>query len=258
MPPAPLQPVQRALQKLQAAGKLPRGLSREQLAQIDRAVQKYSGDVSKRVLQKIVDDWKLKIESAQSMTTPAIQRSTIADLTRSVGSPEIADQIRFALKVSQEVASGAGQYLNQNLSPEVLDEYPALEFKRLFDRNVPRGLQRGPKGTIISVPEDNWPSRWAAAGAEAGDDDWLDWIGDAQTGRGVALKSSGIWQALGDGAGGYDDTLGNPFPPFAFNSGFMTFDVSRKEAVNLGLIGATDEAKPAPVNFAKLFAEVDA
>jgi hypothetical protein len=256
MTPDSLQPVQRALQKLQAAGKLPRGLSRDQLALLDRAVHKYSGDVSGRILQKVLADWKTKIEAAQSMAMPAVQRGVIADLTQFVGSEEVANSIRFALKVSQEVASGAGQYLNQNLSPEALDEYPALEFRRLFQRDMPRGLKRGPKGTLISVPDDNWPSRWAAAGAEAGDEDWLDWIGDAQNGRGVALKSSGIWQALGDGAGGYDDTLGNPFPPFAFNSGFMTFDVSRKEAVNLGLIGATDEARPAKINFAKLFAEV--
>jgi hypothetical protein len=248
--------VAQALQKLQAEGKLPVGIAREQLAKLSQAIQKYSGEVSERIIKKILEDWKSKIEAAQSMTMPAMQRGAVADLTQFVGSTEIADRIRFALKISQEVASGAGQYLNQNLSPEVLDEYPALEFRRLFSRMVPRGLKRGPKGAYIMVPEDNWPSRWAAAGEEAGDEDWVDWEGDAQGGRGVALKSSGIWQALGDGAGDYDDTLGNPFPPFAFNSGFMTFDVSRKEAVNLGLIGADDEAKPAPINFSKLFAEV--
>lgn len=247
-----------AIATLQKAGKLPAGLSAEQVAALQRALMKYSGEVSERIIQKILADWKDKIAAAQSATAPAVQRGVIADLVQFTGSEEIAGSIRFALKISQEVASGAGQYLNQNLSPEVLDEYPALEFRRLFDRNVPRGLQRGPKGTLIMVPEDNWPSRWAAAGAEAGDDDWLDWEGDAQGGRGVALKSSGIWQALGDGAGGYDDTLGNPFPPFAFNSGFMTFDVSREEAVKLGLMAEGDEARPAKINFASLFAEVTA
>jgi len=248
--------VAQALQKLQAEGKLPQGLSCEQLAKLSRAIQKYSGEVSDRIIKKILADWKDKIQAAQSLTDPASQRGVIYDLTQFVGNEEIANSIRFALKISQEVASGAGQYLNQNLSPEVLDEYPALEFKRLFDRTVPRGLKRGPKGALIMVPEDNWPSRWAAAGAEAGDEDWLEWEGDAQEGRGVALKSSGIWQALGNGAGGYDDTLGNPFPPFAFNSGFMTFGVHRDEAVNLGLIGADEVAKPAKINFAKLFSEV--
>ncbi len=244
------------LAQLQREGKLPAGLSPAQLAPLEKSFAKWNGEVSQRIVQKILADWQSKIQTAQSLTEPAAQRGVIYDLTKFVGNDEIASSIRFALKISQEVASGAGQYLNQNLSPEVLDEYPALEFKRLFDRTVPRGLKRGPKGALIMVPEDNWPSRWAAAGAEAGDDNWLDWEGDAQGGRGLALKSSGIWQALGDGAGGYDDTLGNPFPPFAFNSGFMTFDVSRKEAVNLGLIGVDEEAKPAPINLAELFAEV--
>jgi hypothetical protein len=243
------------LAQLQREGKLPAGLSPSQLALLEKSFAKWTGEVNERIVQKILADWQDKIKAAQSLTDPAAARGIIYDLGQ-FAAPEVADSIRFALKISQEVASGAGQYLNQNLSPEVLDEFPALEFKRLFDRTVPRGLKRGPKGALIMVPEDNWPSRWAAAGEEAGDEDWLAWEGDAQTGRGVALKSSGIWQALGDGAGGYDDTLGNPFPPFAFNSGFMTFDVSRKEAVNLGLIGAAEEAKPARINFAKLFAEV--
>ena len=244
------------LAQLQREGKLPAGLSPAQLAPLEKSFGKWNGEVSQRIVQKILADWQSKIQAAQSLTEPAAQRGVIYDLTKFVGNDEIASSIRFALKISQEVASGAGQYLNQNLSPEVLDEFPALEFKRLFDRNVPRGYKVGKKGGFIEVPEDNWPSRWAAAGAEAGDDNWLDWEGDAQGGRGVALKSSGIWQALGDGAGGYDDTLGNPFPPFAFNSGFMTLDVSRQEAVNLGLIGENEEAKPASIDFSQLFAEV--
>ena len=52
----------------------------------------------------------------------------------------------------------------------------------------------------------------------------------------VALKTSPIWQALGDGAGGYRDTLGNPYPPFAYGSGLAWADVSRDEAIELGLI----------------------
>lgn len=242
--------------KLQREGKLPAGLSTDQAAKLAKSFNRWVGQVSDRVLQKLFEDWEAKVKASQSMTQPDEQRGAIYDLGKFVESEEVADSIRFALKISQEVASGAGQFLNQNLSPEVLDEYPALEFKRLFDRDVPRGFKRGPKGGLIVVPDDDWPTRWAAAGDAAGDDDWLDWEGDAQTGRGVALKSSGIWQALGDGAGDYDDTLGNPFPPFAFNSGFMTFDLGRSEAVKLGLIGAEEAAKPAKIDFSKVFAEV--
>lgn len=230
--------------ELQRAGKLPRSLSASQTAQLTRSLQKYSGEVSARVLQKILDDFKSKIESAQSMTEPAQVRGVLADLTAFVGDTEVSDKIKFALDVSQQVASGGGRYLNQNLSTEALDEYPALELKRMFTRDVPRGYKRGPKGVIQEVPDADWPSRWESAGGELID------------GRMVALKSDDIWQNLGDGDGGYGDALGNPFPPFAFNSGFMTYEISRKDAVELGLMDEGDEAKPAPINFSKLFAEV--
>ena len=42
--------------------------------------------------------------------------------------------------------------------------------------------------------------------------------------------------ALGEGVGGYDDSLGNAYPPFAFNSGMWTFDVGYDEAVDLGVL----------------------
>ena len=58
----------------------------------------------------------------------------------------------------------------------------------------------------------------------------------------VALKTSPIWAALGNGAGGYRDTLGNPFPPFAYGSGLAWADVSRDEAIELGLISSSDAA----------------
>jgi len=51
----------------------------------------------------------------------------------------------------------------------------------------------------------------------------------------VALKDSPIWKALGDGAGGYDDTIGNPYPPFTLNSGVMWQEVDSDDCESLGL-----------------------
>lgn len=235
-----------AIAALQKAGKLPAGLSARQISLLQKSLQKYAGEIGQRLVDDVLADFKSKIESAQSMTEPETIRGALADITEFSGSTDIANQIKFAVHVSQQVASGGGRYLNQNLSPEALDEYPALELKRMFSRVLPRGLKRGPKGTIIEEPDDGWPARWEAAGGELIDD------------RMVALKSDPIWQAIGDGDGGYEDTLGNPFPPFAFNSGFMTFEVSRKEAEALGLLESGEEAKPAQIDFSNLFAGVGA
>ena len=54
-----------------------------------------------------------------------------------------------------------------------VDEYPALELYRLYDRDVPRGFQSGPKGTLIPVPDDDWPSRFEDACNASGDEDAL-------------------------------------------------------------------------------------
>ena len=76
----------------------------------------------------------------------------------------------------------------------------------------------------------DWQERWLAA-AES-----VDWEGVEPSGDlFIALKSSPIWQAIGDGAGGYEDTLGNPFPPFAYNSGMDFERVSRETCATLDL-----------------------
>ena len=83
-----------------------------------------------------------------------------------------------------------------------------------------------------AVLRTDWPQRWKAAGERVA------WRGAHRT-KMVALKSSPIWQALGDGAGGFRDTLGNPYPPFAFGSSYEWVPVDRLEARELGLL---DEA----------------
>ena len=77
----------------------------------------------------------------------------------------------------------------------------------------------------------DWKARWKAAGDATG---WVGAIRDSDVM--VALKNSPIWQALGDGVGGYNDTLGNPYPPFAFSSGMDWSGVRRDECIKLGLV----------------------
>jgi hypothetical protein len=59
-----------------------------------------------------------------------------------------------------------------------------------------------------------------------------------QHGRMVAAKNSPIWQFLGSA---WDDSLGNPYPPFAFNSGMDWLEVERDEAVALGVVDSDQE-----------------
>lgn len=82
----------------------------------------------------------------------------------------------------------------------------------------------------------NWSERWVAA-CEA-----VNWVGCART-EAMALKSSPVWRALGNGAGGYEDWLGNPFPPFAFSSGIHWEDVPREEAIAAGLLAGTPKKR---------------
>lgn len=164
---------------------------------------------------------------------------------------EIESDISFD-RVAEEVASGAGTMLSDNFDQETVDNYPAWEFTRLDDRETPRGFKRGRGGVLVPVPGEDWPSRWRAAAQESGDDNAAQIL--QETGRMIALKSSGIWQALGNGAG-YDDALGNPFPPFAVDSGMWTDNISRKEAVELGLLGKGEKAKPAKTSSHEEMAE---
>ena len=92
--------------------------------------------------------------------------------------------------------------------------WPAWELTRLETRAVPRP---------------DWDRRWAAAGLACN-------FEGALKDRLIALKNSPIWQHLGNGAGGYRDTLGNPYPPFAFSSGMAWVEVDRDKCIALGLI----------------------
>ncbi len=149
--------------------------------------------------------------------------------------------VDFFVRIAREVAQGATQHIVMNMDPVRVDEFPALELVRTYDRAVPRG-ERFVHGMFVDDEDNGWPARWEAAG------------GTLVDGRMVALKSDGVWQALGDGAGGYEDTLGNPFAPFAFQSGMGTEEISRDEAVELGLIGEDEEAQPAELDMNELVA----
>lgn len=132
-------------------------------------------------------------------------------------------RLDLILKTNRQMAAGAAQ-ANESATARTL--YPAWRLERYGGRSRPRS---------------DWPERWRAAGEAVG------WQG-AVRGEMIARKDSPIWQALGDGAGGFRDTLGNPYPPFAFSSGLAWTPVSAEEAQQYGLGAEPAAATPASLS----------
>ncbi len=126
------------------------------------------------------------------------------------GLQDLSSDVRLDLiiKTNTEMAQGFGTwYADQD--PARLDAWPAQELYRLEDRKNRR----------------NWVGRWLNAG------------GEIYGGRMIALKNDDIWTAI--------SAFDLPYPPYDYNSGMWVRDISRSEAIDLGLMDP-DEASPAP------------
>lgn len=115
-------------------------------------------------------------------------------------------RIQLIIDTNVKRARSMGQVAASE-DPLLLMSLPAWRLTRTGARKKPRG---------------NWMRRWAQAGAACG------WNGALKKNM-VALKTSPIWEKLGNGAGGFEDAIGSPFPPFAFGSGMAWVSVRRKE-----------------------------
>lgn len=124
---------------------------------------------------------------------------------------------RLDLILTQNVraARNYGQWAG-GMDPAVLDEFPAQELLRIYNRKNPR-------------PRSFWRGRWEDAG------------GRIYNGRMVALKTSPVWSAI--------SRFGLPYPPYDYGSGMGVLDVSRDEAERLGLLAPDEEVTPEPVPF---------
>jgi hypothetical protein len=267
--------------RLQDAGRLPHLLTQQQVNAINRALQRYCDQIGGNLVGKATQEISAEIQrdvlsilnpqkntraGVEGTVTEGMNPTTATEAINTVlkkfGADVLAQTgfVERAISIATDVARGAGRYIAQNSDQAEVDAIPALELLRVYDRDVPRGQKRvhvtkeNPEGTLVEVAGDDWPSRWRAAANDSGDLDALRVLEDK--GRMVALKSSDIWQSLGDGAGGYQDTLGNPFPPFAFNSGYDVNAVSRKDAEELGLLDTDEQPKPAKIDFENFFADV--
>ena len=134
--------------------------------------------------------------------------------------PASIRRLNLIVDTQRQMAASVSRIQTQ--TPGTLAAYPAWELTRLVGKAVPR---------------EDWPARWRNAGESIG------WEG-ALKDRFIALKTSPIWQALGDGAGGFRDTLGNPYPPFAYSSGMAWVAVDRETCERLGLSVPEQETVP--------------
>lgn len=150
-------------------------------------------------------------------TVPPAERGSLQDLSSQ-------RRIDLVLETNVRMARGYAQQVAGNRDYSRYAE-PAWELFRLYTREIPRGSEESKSA--------GWEQRWRDAG------DVVNFEGASQE-RLVARKDSPIWQALGDGVGGYTDTLLNPFPPFAFRSGFAWKAVPREKAIRLGLVAAEE------------------
>lgn len=160
---------------------------------------------------------------------PNAARQKIKKFAKSEGLPQPSDDL-LDLVISTNVHTAQGYGMRKQAMETQHIGFPGWELYRIGTRLAPR----------------DWAQRWKAAAEASGDNDAARAF--KNTGRMVALKSSPIWQALGNGVGGFEsDALGNDYPPFAFNSGMGVKSVSYSECVDLGLMDESEDVKPRKV-----------
>ena len=149
------------------------------------------------------------------------------ELVDTIQDPTAYRRAKLIFDVQTQKAEGFSYWKTHN-DADVIDAAPAQELYRLEERDFPR----------------NWPQRWREASQAAGDGDAYRMLAD--NGRMIALIASGVWLNLGTM---FDDSLGAPFPPFAFNSGMDVRAIERLEAEQLGLVAPGEKIAGNEINF---------
>lgn len=184
------------------------------------------------------DEWDrvaLGLREAAQFSAGVTEIKTVAAIQEKVGKAlqgqmdrsQFVSEMRGLLgattdsKKLTDIASRKRQSLIYDFQVE--DAYEYGRWKASQDADL---LQAFPAQELIRhrmsrVPRD-WQARWQSAG------------GQLYEGRMIALKNSGVWTAI--------SRFGRPFPPFDFGSGMGVRDISRREAIRLGVI--TPEAPP--------------
>ena len=142
-----------------------------------------------------------------------------ADARGDTGIQNLASRARIdlVLRTNRAMAVGATQARGTPVDRAL---YPAWRLERYEGRRVPRM---------------DWPRRWRDAANAVG------WEGVARGDEMIARKDAPGRAAHVAGTGGYDDAIGNAYPPFAFNSGLAWSPVSASCADRLGVGGSSED-----------------
>jgi len=220
-------PFREALQRNAVRAIMPTNMSTAELQELNRSILERSFFSARNTMTDVLEKAKAGVEGLVSGETdqatvrlelkkilaeldyrPEGEEGTIKDLSSD-------RRIDLVIETNTEIAQGYGHW-RQGQDEEVLDAWPAQELFRAESREQER----------------DWVQRWRLAGGRVTSD-----------GRMIALKNDAVWDLLGD-TSLFPDGLGAPYPPFAFGSGMDVRDVSREEAVELGLIGAETRIEP--------------
>lgn len=127
-------------------------------------------------------------------------------------------RLDLIVRTNTEMAQGFGNWFRAQ-DPDALDAWPAQELYRIEQKRQPR----------------QWGQRWNNAISELGGETSAKPVADPMAQSGMfAVKNDGIWTAI--------SAFGLPYPPFDFNSGMWVRDISRSEAISLGILSPGDPA----------------
>lgn len=171
----------------------------------------------RQTLEKIAKGDIATAEARRDMTIKLDELGVDVTKTEGVLNPvvrmqDIASKIRMELIIKTNVGTAqsmAQQATNEN--PVVAIMYPAWELRSGEYRKTHRP----------------WFKIWSENASR------VNYKGVSRdTSRMIALTTSPIWDRLGQSS----DGLGNPYPPYRFNSSYSWARVSRAECIKLGLI----------------------
>jgi hypothetical protein len=162
-------------------------------------------------------------------TDRAQARVALKQILGTLGAPDSGDltdlssdrRLNLILDMNSDQAAGYARFAGEQQDEDFLLMYPCQELLRAAAARQPR----------------DWGMRWADAG------------GEFFSGRMIARKDSPVWTGI--------SRFGTPWPPYDFGSHMDVVDISRDEAVRLGVIAQDERIKPQLPDFnAKLEASV--